>query len=96
MALCDVLDDDEVNHVLERFDQTAPALQRRIICEFILMNAILAEQKADLLEACQAWLEYCDGLDIGTDPDDPLAVERRRVHGGRVALTREALAKAKA
>jgi flagellar motor switch protein FliM len=35
MAIVDQLSDAEVDQLLERFDQTEPGLQRRIIAEFV-------------------------------------------------------------
>jgi hypothetical protein len=50
----------------------------------------------DLLEACEAWVEVFDDLMRTSDPDDPLTRLRFKFHHEREAMTRAAIAKAKA
>jgi hypothetical protein len=52
------------------------------------------EVQEDLVQACTAVLEFMDGLERGTAPDDPLLALRRRIHGPLRSKLKAALAKA--
>ncbi len=54
------LTDAEIDHLLERFDQTDPKLQRRIIASFVVKASAAAELQAALNNAP-------DRMDIGDD-----------------------------
>jgi hypothetical protein len=55
----------------------------------------LAVAAPDLLAACEAWARFADELENNADPLDPVTQIRNRIHGRRIAQTRNAITKAK-
>lgn len=77
--------DEEIDELLERFDQTEPAFQRKIVAMF-MSNAVYFQMVAtELLFACKEVIAACDS----GNPQDFI----RNVSDAAV-LCREAVAKA--
>lgn len=77
MALVDTMTDDEVDFILERFDQTKPELQRRIIAEF----AIRAEMATSLLGASRDMARVVRAIEKYVPLADVMAVRMVLDHG---------------
>lgn len=75
--------DAEVNMLLERFDQTDPKLQRRIVVQFML-NAEQMRAERDKLQKFKDYVHArLDAAGIPADPESPHRAEGCRI-GGRL------------
>lgn len=87
MAMVDELTDAEIDVILEKFDKTEPALQRRIIAEAFVELEDDRETNAKLIAACRALPTF--------DLDNPDAADFKDNAGKfmtAMRLAREALA----
>ncbi len=55
------LNNDQIDALLERFDATDPALQRRIVVQLSANLYKAEEHKANLLAACKEYVAYREG-----------------------------------
>ena len=71
-----------------------PLSKRKAAAARDLANARLVAAAPALLEACKEWAAFASTLERSTEPGDPIAEVRNRVHGARIAKTRAAIRKA--
>lgn len=75
--------DAEIDMLLERFDQTEPTLQRRIVVQFML-NAEQMRAERDKLQKFKDYVHgRLDAAGVPTDPESPHRAEGCRI-GGRL------------